>query len=338
MSLVCFLDLKFASEPDRHYKANFKSSTLSRGRLTEIAASAPQWRMGQAHSVARPSAGEIAIYPLSPALGAEIVGLDAAGPIADALLERVLAAWRAHLVLVFRDQSLTAEQQVRFAERFGAIEPRHTPKGERADEDIVGHPAAMLISNIRQNGRPIGSLPDGDMEFHCDTCYREIPARGAFLYAMEIPNEGGDTLFLNLYRAYETLPDDLQRRIAGRKALNVYSYGAMSRDGNADEIGTAAQFAHPVVRTHPETGRKALYVNRLMSRRIEGMEEAESRALLASLFDHMERPAFIYQHRWRPGDMLLWDNRCTLHARTDFSPQERRLLRRVVLRGDRPYE
>jgi len=280
----------------------------------------------------------ISIHPLAPALGAEIRGIDVAGELSDGDFQRILEAWRRHLVILFRGQTLSAEQQVRFARRFGPIEPRHTPKEKRNDDGIVGHPDAMLISNIRQNGKPIGSLPDGEMEFHNDTCYRETPSRGAFLYAMEIPRQGGDTLFLDLHQAYETLPEDLKRRIAGKKALNVYSYGAMSRDGNAPDQAARQQFAHPIARMHPETGRKALYVNRLMSWRIEGMEEAESRSLLDALFDHIEQPHFVYQHRWRVGDLLLWDNRCTLHARTDFPPDERRLLRRVVLTGDRPYE
>src|SRR5207248_1323811 len=133
-----------------------------------------------------------------PAIGAEMRSVDVAGEISHADFERSLAAWRQHLVILFRGQTLSAEQQVRFAQRFGAIEPRHTPKDRRPDNGFVGHPDAMLISNIRENGRPIGSLPDGEMEFHCDTCYREIPSRGAFLYAMEIPREGGDTMFLNL--------------------------------------------------------------------------------------------------------------------------------------------
>jgi taurine dioxygenase len=280
----------------------------------------------------------LTVHPLSSAIGAEIRGVDIANEIQEAAMQQIIATWHEHLVLLFRDQTITAEQQVGFAHRFGPVEPRHRPKDQRADDGIAGHPDAMLISNIRENGKPIGSLPDGEMEFHCDTCYREIPSRGAFLYAMEVPQQGGDTMFLNLYRAYETLPDDLKRRIAGRKALNVYSYGAMSRDGNAPDLTNAPHFAHPVVRTHPETGRKALYVNRLMTWRIEGMEADESRALLDALFDHIEQPQFIYTHHWRPGDLLLWDNRCTLHARTDFSADERRLLRRVVLSGDRPYE
>src|SRR5581483_6528961 len=148
---------------------------------------------------------------------------------------------------------------------------------------------------------------------------------------------GGDTLFLNMYRAYESLPPDLKARIEGRRALNVYFYGSTSRAGTRADLSHHPSHVQPVVRTHPATGRKALYVNRLMSFSIEEMDAAESDALLASLFDHMEQPQFIYAHKWRVGDLLLWDNRCTLHARTDFSDAERRLLRRCVVQGERAY-
>jgi taurine dioxygenase len=193
----------------------------------------------------------------------------------------------------------------------------------------------MLISNIREDGKPIGALPDGEMQFHTDQCHQERPAMASMLYAIEVPSSGGNTLFSNCYLAYETLPSDIRRRIDGRKALNAYDY-----DNSATRRGQLAEgvpsYAHPVVRTHPATGRKALYVNRLMTVRIEGLPEAESEDLLELLFAHQERREFIYEHVWRPGDLLMWDNRCTLHARTDFSPAERRLMRRVTILGEKP--
>ena len=158
----------------------------------------------------------------------------------------------------------------------------------------------------------------------------------SMLYALEVPSTGGNTLFANGYMAYETLPDGIKRRIEGRKALNAYDYdGAAMKRGTrlADGVPSCV---HPVVRTHPATGRKALYVNRLMTVRIEGLSEPESNELLATLFDHQERREFIYEHVWRPGDLLMWDNRCTLHARTDFSANERRLMRRVTILGEKP--
>jgi taurine dioxygenase len=194
----------------------------------------------------------------------------------------------------------------------------------------------MLISNIREDGKPIGALPDGEMHFHTDQCHQERPAMASMLYAIEIPSKGGNTLFANAYSAYETLPAELQRRIEGRKAVNAYDYDSAATMRGGDVSADAPSYAHPVVRTHPATGRKALYVNRLMTRKIEGLPPQESEELLNLLFDHQERPDFIYEHVWRPGDILMWDNRCTLHARTDFSAAERRLLRRVTILGEKP--
>ena len=279
----------------------------------------------------------IDIRPLSPALGAEIRGLDLTREIDDAAFAIIEQAWRDHLVLLFRAQNLSEDDQVRFARRFGALQSRPRPAAMRAEGGEVRHPEIMLVSNIRKDGKLIGSLPDGEMQFHSDMCYIATPAKGTFLYAIEIPSVGGDTLFLNTYKAYETLPADIKARIDGHRALNVFLYGSTSREGNKPDFSVHPNHVHPMVRTHPDTGRKALFINRLMTWSIEGMDEAESAALLGRLFDHMERPDFIYGHKWRVGDLLLWDNRCTLHARTDFSDQERRLLRRVVIQGDKPY-
>jgi taurine dioxygenase len=197
----------------------------------------------------------------------------------------------------------------------------------------------MLVSNIRENGKLIGSLADGEMQFHSDFCYVEKPAKGTFLYAMEIPSQGGDTLFVNMYKAYETLPDALKSRIEGRKAVNAYHYESVTREINGAklDLGAHRQYAQPIVRTHPQTRRKALYVNRLMTFTVEGLDKAEGGALLDQLFGHIEQDQFIYAHKWRVGDLILWDNRCTLHARTDFSDRERRLLRRHVVEGDRAF-
>jgi taurine dioxygenase len=278
----------------------------------------------------KPASAGIAVRPLSAAVGAEIIGVDLREPLDDATFAQILSAWHKHLVILLRNQKLTEEDQVRFAERFGPPAKIHTP------QFVQKHPAVMLISNIREDGKPIGALPDGEMHFHTDQCHQERPAMASMLYAIEIPSKGGNTLFANAYTAYETLPAELKRRIEDRKAVNAYDYdtGATIRGG--DVPADAPSYAHPVVRTHPATGRKALYVNRLMTRRIEGLPPQESEELLNLLFDHQERPEFIYEHVWRPGDILMWDNRCTLHARTDFSADERRLLRRVTILGEKP--
>ena len=278
------------------------------------------------------------IKPLSPALGAEICGVDLRDELSAETVAQIIDAWHEHLVLLFRDQELSEDDQIRFARHFGALQKRTRPPEAINEFGHTKYPdLTMLVSNIRDNGKLIGSLPDGEMHFHSDQCYLEKPAAGTFLYAIEVPSQGGDTLFLNMYKAYETLPADIKARIDGRKALNAYLYDSTTRAANGQKVDFTAHphYVQPIVRTHPATKRKALYVNRLMTFTVEGMDEDDGSALLTTLFDHMERDQFIYAHHWRVGDLVLWDNRRTLHARTDFSDQERRMLRRYVVMGDR---
>ena len=278
-------------------------------------------------------AASLDIRPLGPALGAEVTGLDLSRPLDDAVFEAVYAAWLEHLVLVFPGQRLTERQQVRFAERFG--EPVGSRSMTRFDEREERDNRVMLISNIRENGVPIGLLPDGELMFHTDSVHLERPLKGAMLFAEEIPSSGGNTMFASMYRAYDALPEKTKAQLEGLRAVNVFDYETQVKTGRLDR-SKVKHHIHPAVRTHPETGRKALYVNRLMTEEIEGLSEAESDALLRELFDHAERPEFVYEHRWRLGDLVMWDNRCTMHARTDFPPGERRMMRRVGLEGDIP--
>ena len=282
----------------------------------------------------------IEIKPLSPALGAEIAGVDLRDELSTATVAEIVDAWHEHLVLLFRNQDLSEDDQIRFARHFGALQKRTRPPEAINEYGHTKYPElTMLVSNIRDNGKLIGSLPDGEMHFHSDQCYLEKPAAGTFLYAIEVPSSGGDTLFLNMYKAYETLPADIKARIDGRKALNAYLYDSTTRAVNGSKVDFTAHphYVQPIVRTHPATKRKALYVNRLMTFTVEGLDDDDGSALLNTLFDHMERDQFIYAHHWRVGDLVLWDNRCTLHARTDFSDRERRMLRRYVVMGDRVY-
>jgi taurine dioxygenase len=204
------------------------------------------------------------------------------------------------------------------------------------------HPALMYVTNEKKDGKYVGALPDGEMYFHSDMCYLERPSMATMLYAMVIPSVGGNTLFANMYKAYEALPEATKKRLDGLKAVNTYdpghsNYAAMrTRMPSSEGSPTARSYAHPIVFTHPVTGRKALYINRLMTESVVGMPREESSALLESLFDHQEQPQFVYEHRWTPGEVIIWDNRCTLHARTDFSADELRKLRRVTVKGDKP--
>jgi taurine dioxygenase len=284
-------------------------------------------------AAASDAAQKINVVPLSPALGADIVGVDLRAPIDDATAHVIRQAWKDHLVIRLRGQELSEDDQVRFGETFG---PLNRSAKKRAHHNAA-NPAIMLISNIRENGQLIGALPDGEMQFHTDQSHQETPCSGTMLYALEVPRVGGDTLFANCYTAYETLPDVIKQRLAGTRALHAYDYDtASTRRGTVLKEGVP-HAVHPVVRTHPETGRKALYVNRLMTLRIEDIDPQESEDLLQMLFDHIERNDFVWGQQWKPGDVVLWDNRCTVHARTDFSAAERRLMRRVTILGEKPF-
>ena len=277
------------------------------------------------------------VVPLDGALGAEIRGLDLKRPIAPDVQKRLREAWARYLVLVVRDQqNISAEDQMGFCAVFGTLGDRARPKETRR-EGPDAPPGMMYVSNVRVDGRFIGSLPEGEMQFHIDQCYTPNPAIGTCLYAIDVPSSGGDTLFGNLYTAWERLPADVRTKLDGCKAVHFFDYGATTRQANASaERDKLPHYAHPVGRVHPESGRTALYVNRLMTDRIEGLPADEGRALLDMLFDQVEKPDFIYTHKWRVGDVLLWDNRCTVHARTDFDPNQRRHMRRFTIQGSQP--
>jgi taurine dioxygenase len=266
---------------------------------------------------------------LAPSLGAEIVGLDLRQEIDAPTTAALRDAWHAHLVLVVRGQALEEADQVRFGECFGTL---GTVLG---NHDAVGrHPSVMFISNIRKDGKPIGRLPDGEMMFHSDQCYVAAPPIGTMLYGMEVPSVGGNTLFADMYAAYEALPADIKAALATARVRQIYDLNASATRRSASLPADAPRYTHPAIRVHPATGRPALYVNRLMTQAIEGWEADRSDALLEYLFEHQEQPQFQYEHVWRAGDVILWDNRCTLHARTDFEPTERRLLRRITVLRD----
>lgn len=273
-----------------------------------------------------PTATPFGITPLADGIGVEIHGVDCGAPVEEQTFTRILQAWHDNCVALFRNQNLNEQQESDFAARFGRLgKVMHKHNG------ASGVPGVMYISNIRENGELIGSLPDGEMFFHADQCYIENPAIATMLYAMEIPSQGGNTLFANMFKAWETLPEEVKARIEGLKAMNVYDYDANPTTRGSQIREGVPHFAHPVVQTNPANGRKALYVNRLMTDHIVGMDRSESDELLNFLFDHSEQPQFIYEHVWTPGDLLIWDNRSCTHARTDFSDKERRLMRRVAI-------
>jgi taurine dioxygenase len=277
-----------------------------------------------------PETAMIEVIPLSRHVGAEIRGVDLSKPIDAAVAAELYAAWLAHHVLVMRGQSLTMEEQRRFTSLFGQIQPPRSRPGQRDPNNPV-----MWIANATIDGQR-GELPEGDMQFHADQCYYENPAKGAVLYAVEIPSKGGNTLFASSYAAYDSLPGDLRARVDTMQVLFLYDYEKNANRKAPTDWAGAPRHVHPAVIVHPETGRRTLLVNRLMADSVVGLPRTESDAIIEALCQATERSEHIYEHVWRVGDVVIWDNRCTLHARTDFDPAERRVLRRMALRGERP--
>jgi taurine dioxygenase len=239
--------------------------------------------------------------------------------------------------LVFRGQNITQEQQLRFASYFGELGDRKQapePLRGRTEGIQQDHKKILLVTNIKVDGQPIGAFGDGEFWFHIDSGYTARPYKYTFLHALELPSTGGNTLFGNMYKAYEAVPSALKEKLKGKKALHIHEYKRAEKANLAADIGGIPHFHHPVFITHPETGRKTLFVDRLMTARIEGFDSYESDAILEQLYEIGERREFIFEHVWKLGDFLMWDNRCTIHARTDFPKGERRLLRRCTVEGE----
>lgn len=276
------------------------------------------------------------VRKLNPHIGGEIVGLDISQPLDAETVKALRQAWLDNLVLVFRGQNLDEPAQRRFVEYFGTLGlrgaalPSNRPRMAGPDYNAP----AMLISNIREGGKPIGVLPDGEMWFHHDMSYAAAPNRASFLYSIEIPSRGGETMFASMYAAYDNLPARLKERIEGRKVLQAFDEVQDSRlDLSKVALADVKHQWQPIVVAHPETGRRALYVSRLISHEIEGLNEAESKALLDELCDYAEDEAIRYTHEWKIGDLLMWDNLNSIHARKDFPREERRLMRRFSISG-----
>ena len=276
---------------------------------------------------------DFTLHKLHESLGAEVRGLDLSKPLAAETREALVQAWIDHLILLFRGQELTPEAQRSFCAQFGDLGGRlrkaeDRPEGRDADN-------IMLVTNVRKNGVPIGSLPDGEMFFHHDKCYAPEPDWGTMLYAMEVTRVGGHTLFANMYDAWDTLPGDLKEKIDGRQVLHIYKYLPTERVDLNDGIDKYDHHWQPIVITHPKSGRRALYVNELMSALIGGYSEDESRDIIEALNDHVKSANVIYDHKWRRGDLMMWDNWCTMHARTDFPRDQTRMLRRYTISGQK---
>jgi taurine dioxygenase len=277
----------------------------------------------------------IEVRKLGDALGAEISGVDLSQPIAPERFAEIRRAWLDNLVIRFRDQKLSDAQLLAFSTLFGELDPPGpNPYGRPF---LADHPQMNVISNIKMDGVPIGGLGDGEAIWHADMTYIETPPMAAILHALEVPPSGGDTYWANMVLAYETLPAELEQRIEGRKAVHdaTYNSAGMKRKGYQEVADPRASPGahHELVRKHPETGRKCLFLGRRRNSYVLGMELAESEALLDALWAHATQPRFTFRQQWRAGDVLIWDNRCTLHRRDSFDPGARRLLHRTQIKA-----
>ena len=275
------------------------------------------------------------LVPLSPAIGVEVRGIDLRADLDEATRAALRTAWAENCILLVRGQDLTEDEQFAYARIYGKIADRVAPPVEKRSYRADPTNKMQLVTDrLDDRGRPLGSLGDGEMWFHTDKCYIEKPHRASFLYAVEIPSSGGHTKFANLYNAYDRLPTKLRNKLEGRKVLQLYDYGKAGHANLDQNLDDLLHYWQPLFVTNPDTGCKAVYISRLMSVRIEGMDDTESRATLDRISDIIEAPDNIYDHAWTPGDIIIWDNLSSLHARTEWPADERRTLRRVTIKGN----
>ena len=281
---------------------------------------------------------EITPFEGSP-LGAEVTGLDLSQPLADDDFKRIHRAHLDHHVVVFRDQRITPDQQISFSRRFGPLQIHVLRQFQ-----LTGHPEILIVSNVLEDGKPIG-LGDAGHFWHSDLSYKETPSLGSLLHAQELPAEGGDTLFANMHLAWDTLPQALRDAVKGRSAEHTYlaKYAELQKRSpwrpnlSAEQIAEVKPVVHPIIRTHPETGRKALFVSEHFTTRVIGLPEDESRDLLQALFEHSVRDEHIYRHVWREHDLVFWDNRSLMHLAAGTPDHLRRKMYRTTIEGDTPF-
>lgn len=275
------------------------------------------------------------IRKLADPLGAEVAGVDLSRPVPAAMFAEIRKAWLEHLVLRFRGQRLSDPELIAFSRLFGELDPPGpNPYGKPF---LPEFPEVNVISNIKVDGTPIGGLGDGEAIWHADMTYVEKPPMAAILHALELPPSGGDTYWANMYLAYESLPPRLRQRIEGRAAIHdaTYNSAGLMRKGYKDvtDPREAPGARHPLVRRHPETGRPCLFLGRRRNSYIVGMPLPESEALLDELWAHATQPRFAFRQQWSVGDVLIWDNRCTLHRRDSFDAGARRLMHRTQIKA-----
>lgn len=281
----------------------------------------------------------VTVIPSGAALGADITGVDLSRPLTDEQVAAIVDAWHQHLVLRFRGQSLSDADLIRFSRHFGELDL--APISSSGKREIPEYPEIVVISNVKEGGRSIGSLGNAEAEWHTDMSYVEMPPKMSCLYSLEVPEQGGNTSFLNMYAAYETLPDDLKQAITGKRCKHDISRNSAGevRKGfeeyaNESDPRKIPGTYHPLICTHPMTGRQCLYLGRRGNAHIEGLDVEESEALLDKLWAHAIAPEFRWDQVWQAGDLILWDNRCTMHRRDAFDDSARRIMHRTQVKGE----
>jgi taurine dioxygenase len=291
----------------------------------------------------------VAVRPTEAALAADIDGIDLSRPLDTETLAAVNRAWGEHLVLRFRGQTLSDDDLMRFSRHFGELDwaPIAAARVKVPGEDRYveaapeGRQYVMVISNVIEDGQPIGQLGAYEAIWHTDMSYIDEPPMASALYSLEVPPSGGDTGFCNMYLGYDTLPAELRRQIEGRRCRHDASRNSAGelRRGfvDAPDPTQTVGAEHPIVRTHPVTGRKALFLGRRRNAYIVGLPLEDSEALLDALWAHCTKTEFAWYQQWRAGDLILWDNRCVMHRRDAFDPATRRVMHRTQIKGDRPF-
>jgi taurine dioxygenase len=294
------------------------------------------------------AAARFEVVPSNAALGAEVRGLDLK-TLDDATFAALHAAWLDNVLLVFRNQSLTAEDLVTLVKRFGkpvTSSNLHERKLEERTANQVFRlpPEVTVVTNLQENGKPVGILGDGEVVWHSDFSFKERPTAARMLLAIEIPPSelGGHTYFLNCYAAYDALPEALKKRISGKtiKQADIVDTAMKLRPGASldADIRTVPGPSHPIISTHPETGRNMIFLGRRHGSYVNGLSLEDSEALLNELWSQCVQPRFCYEHEWAVGDVVVWDNRATLHKRDPFDSKSRRVLYAAQVEGHRPYE
>jgi taurine dioxygenase len=288
--------------------------------------------------------GRVEVVPFAAALGAEVRGIDLRRPLTPAQRDAIRAAWLDRLIVRIRGAAVDDAALMAFTRQFGELEFAAHKLVDKAHGkghlDLDAPPEISVISNIVENGKAVGELGAGEAYWHTDSSFVDVPPAGSFLHALEIPPVGGATYFLNMYAAYDTLPADLKAVIDGKQLNHPVTHNSAGevRKGfeHVKSVDEAPGARHPIVRTHPETGRKALFLGRRLKAWVVGMAVPDSEALLDRLWAHTMQDKFVWRQDWQVGDLIIWDNRCAMHRRDAFDPSSRRLMHRTQTKGTRP--